>query len=365
MTDSIRIACMGDTMPGGVLHYESGNSFCSEPLLNLLKNADIRVATLETAVGDKPDFDPEKMKRDKDVIYCPTVDLKRLQTLGINVVSLANNHAWDLGLPGIENAMRELDNLGIKYCGAGRNIVEAHKPAVISVNGKSVAFIAFCDNKPGTCGYIPRATASNPGISVMDEADIHDSISNLKGKYDFLFVMMHWGKEYYCYPTSEVNSLARKIIDWGADGVIGSHSHQVQPVISYHGRPVIFSLGNFFFPDRIITTPRSTFYPEGSPDLSSLPVTDGYPMVEQPTYKIWKPVARRGQITFISVSDGVFSTKSFPTRIDRNSHIDLSTDRPSALLRMSHLLVKIPGYRLIFFGLRGCRVIRKKLKGEL
>lgn len=66
---------MGDTMPGGILHYENSDSFCSERLLNELGAADIRIATLETAVGDSPDFDPEKMKRDKDVIYCPTADL--------------------------------------------------------------------------------------------------------------------------------------------------------------------------------------------------------------------------------------------------------------------------------------------------
>lgn len=365
MSDTIRIACMGDTMPGGILHYESGDSFCSDELLDVLRKADVRVATLETAIGDSPDFDPEKMKRDKDVIYSPTADLHRITTLGINVVSLANNHAWDLGYDGIRHTMRELDRLGIKYCGVGGDLEEARRPAVISINGKSVAFIAFCDSKPGTCGYIPIASKSTPGINVMDAENIRDCIMGLRGKYDYLFVMMHWGKEYYCYPTAEVNDLARKIIDWGADGVIGSHSHQIQPVISYHGKPIIFSLGNFFFPDRIITSPRSTYYPAESPEIASLPVTNGYPMVDTPTFKIWKPVARRGQVTIISVSDKHTETETTFTRMDSKSHISVSNDSAPLMLRLAHLLVKLPAYRLIFTGMRGCRFIRKKIKGEL
>lgn len=77
MPDNIRLACLGDTMPGGVLHYETGKAFCSSALLKELQKADVRVATLETAIGNEPTFDTEKMKRDKDVIYCPTKDLYR------------------------------------------------------------------------------------------------------------------------------------------------------------------------------------------------------------------------------------------------------------------------------------------------
>lgn len=356
---------MGDTMPGGILHYENSDSFCSERLLNELGAADIRIATLETAVGDSPDFDPEKMKRDKDVIYCPTADLWRLSVLGINVVSLANNHAWDLGKEGIEHTTRELDRLGIKYCGAGRNLEEARKPAVITIKGKTVAFIAYCDNKPGTCGYIPAAGANSPGINVMTEAGIMRDIAYLKGKYDYLFVMMHWGKEYYYYPTPEVNNLARKMIRAGVDGIIGSHSHQIQPVVRYRGYPIIYSLGNFFFPDRIITTPRSTFYPDEKPDLKVLPTTNGYPMVDRPTFKIWKTVARRGLVTFLSIGAKSMDFHSVFTRTDGLSHIDICNCAKPWLLRISHLLVKLPCYSLIFTGMRGCRYIRKKIKGEL
>lgn len=356
---------MGDTMPGGILHYDTSPYFCSEDLLNILHRADIRVATLETAIGDNAKFDEEKMKRDKDVIYSPTKDLCRLTQLGINVVSLANNHAWDLGWDGIKHTFRELEKLGIKHCGAGRNREEAAKPAVLTVKGKTIAFIAYCDNKPGTCGYIPVATENTPGINAMIQSNIHDDIKKLKGKYDYLFVIMHWGKEYYYYPTPEVNHLARKMIDWGADGIIGGHSHQIQPTIKYHNRPVIFSLGNFFFPDRIITTPRSAHYPEKTPDLQNMPATFGYPMVNEPTFKIWKKVARQGQIVTLTIDKDNITAEKTLTCIDKYSHIDVYKGHIPFLFKLSHKLVKMPAYNTLFFCMRACRFIRKKIKGEL
>lgn len=365
MTDSIRIACMGDIMPGGILHYENISDFCAVELLDELRKADVRVATLETALGDEPDFDEEKMAREKDVIYCPTKDIFRLTLLGINVVSIANNHVWDLGLRGIENTFTSLDRLGIKYCGSGRNLKEASEPAVLSVRGKTVAFIAYCDYQPGTCGYVPVATDTSPGVNALIESHICDNINELKKKYDYLFVMMHWGKEYYYYPIPQVNALARKIIDWGADGVIGSHSHQIQPTIMYHKKPIIFSLGNFLFPDRIINTPRSTFYPEKTPNISSMPTTLGYPFVKEATFKIWKPVARIGQVISITVSNQSIAAHRIFTSMDSNSHIGLSRKNKPILFWLSHILVKTPMYGFIFFCMRGCRYIRKRIKQEL
>lgn len=370
MSDVIRITFMGDTMPGGVLHYETENNFCGTELLNILNGANIRVATLETAIGDEPLFDEEKMKREKDVIHCPVKNLYRLTTLGVNVVSLANNHAWDLGWLGIEKVMQELDKRGIKYCGAGKNLQDASEPAVVSAGGKTLAFIAYCDNQPGTCGYIPVATANSPGINAMIDSNIQSNIVRLKRKYDYLFVLMHWGKEYYYYPTPEVNRLARKMIDWGVDGVIGSHSHQIQPTVTYRQRPIVFSLGNFFFPDRLITYPRSTYYPPEKPVMHQLPKTLGYPMVKEPTYKIWKDVARKGQVVTFVIDTKTANTEIHTDRVltymDADSHIDCyKGGHLPMMFRLSYIIVKMPFYGLLFFCMRGCRFIKKKIKREL
>ena len=89
--DSISIAGVGDILPGGVLPDKEG-SFVSEKILTFLRQADICVGTLETAVGNDPVFYEEKMARRADVIYVKDEDLKRLVELNISIVSLANNH---------------------------------------------------------------------------------------------------------------------------------------------------------------------------------------------------------------------------------------------------------------------------------
>ena len=118
-------------MPAGVHHGKKDNYIKSD-VLEFLKSFDIRVATLECAIGDKPSFDPEKMVRKQDIVYAPTSDLYRVKEMGIDVVSLANNHAFDLGEEGLINTCKQLDKLGIKYCGAGLNSEEASRPAVVT-----------------------------------------------------------------------------------------------------------------------------------------------------------------------------------------------------------------------------------------
>lgn len=361
----MKIACLGDVMPGGLLHYEDGQNFCSQEVLDILKEVDLRVATLETAIGDVPSFDPEKMCRGRDVIHTPSVNLSRLSTLGIDVVSLANNHAWDLGFEGVKHTKAQLDRLGIKYCGAGANLNEAEAPAVIEIEGQTFAFIAYCDDKPGTCGYIPLATSSSPGINAMIEPNIKNNICHLKDRYDYLFVLMHWGKEYYYYPTPEVNRLARKMIEWGATGVIGSHSHQIQPTITYKGKPIIFSLGNFLFPDRLLISPRSTYYPNDLSLLSNYPRVYNFAIVNEPTLKVSKPTNRKGQIICLDIRPTKIDVVRHFTRLDSSNHITLYKGKQHLLFYLSAIFTKIPLYSLLFFVLRGCRYLRKKVSGEL
>ena len=82
----IKIACVGDVMPAGVHHGKKDNYIKSD-VLEFLKSFDIRVATLECAIGDKPSFDPEKMVRKQDIVYAPTSDLYRVKEMGIDVVN--------------------------------------------------------------------------------------------------------------------------------------------------------------------------------------------------------------------------------------------------------------------------------------
>lgn len=311
----IRIIGVGDIMPGGLLHCSSQN-YITEEVSRALKNADLRVGTLECAIGDEPTFVEDKMSRAADIVYAPTEDLKRLADLNVNVVSLANNHAFDLGMPGLEHTIGLLDELGIFHVGAGRNIEEAQKPAVVTVHDKKIAFLAFCDVN-SYIGWIPQAGKDTPGVNPLIEEYVLEEIAKTKKLYDYVVVLPHWGIEHQYNPTSWVVRLAKKMIRAGASAVLGSHPHRVQPIVPYRKRPIAFSMGNFLFPDRLIAPPqRVTYYPSEPLDLTLLPVTDGYPVVEEVTYKKWKSIARVGMVVELVIDQDRISAHHRLTCMD-------------------------------------------------
>jgi poly-gamma-glutamate synthesis protein (capsule biosynthesis protein) len=320
----MKIAAVGDIMPGGVLYGRDG-LFVSDKVLAILRDADIRVGTLETAVGNEPSFYEEKMARKADVIYVKDDDLKRLAELDINVVSLANNHFFDLGPEGAIHAIELLDSMGIKHCGAGRNLEEASRPVVFEKEGKSIAFLAFCDWRDETVGWCPFATESEPGVNPMYDDYVEEQIAKYKKQYDYVAVIPHWGKEHTFVTTKDVYALANKMIRAGADMVFGGHTHRIQPVLKKNGAVVAYSMGNFFFPDRLITKPRSTYYPDAPVDYRSLPVTDGYPFVDRVTLKIWRSLARIGEIVVVNLNSGKESVKTSYVELSRDNHLDTTS----------------------------------------
>ena len=360
----MRIAAVGDIMPGGILHGREG-SFISEDVLTVLREADIRVGTLETAVGNEPNFYEEKMSRRADVIYVKDDDLKRLVELDINIVSLANNHFFDLGPTGAVHAIELLDSMGIQHCGAGRNLEEASRPVIFEKDGKSVAFLAFCDWRDETVGWCPFATETAPGVNPMYDDYVVEQIAKYKNLYDYVAVIPHWGKEHSFVTTTHVYELANKMIDAGADMIFGGHTHRIQPVVNKKEAIIAYSMGNFFFPDRLITKPRSTYYPEQSIILASLPVTDGYPFVDQVTLKIWKPLARIGMVVSTTIKDD--KTEAHPFYVMLGPDNVLSTyDLPMKVgipIRCQRFLLQYSPYILyeyVFTLLK--RVAKKVLK---
>ena len=131
-----------------------------------------------------------------------------------------------------------------------------------------------------------------------------EQITKYKAMYDFIVVIPHWGKEHTFVTTRPVYELARKMVDAGADVILGGHAHRIQPVATTKAAVIAYSMGNFFFPDRLIANPRSTYYPETPLDIWSLPTTRGYPFVEHVTLKLWKPMARLGEIVTVGLHPG-------------------------------------------------------------
>ena len=296
----MKIAFLGDIMPGGVLHYT--DDIVEKDVLSTLKEYDLRVACLEAAIGDKETYDETKMNGRMNIIYAPNKDLRHLRTLGINVVTLANNHTYDLGSEGLLNTLERLDEMGIGHCGAGRNIEEARKPAIVEINGKTIAFLAVCQCGTVYVGYVKKATESEPGINPLDIDTFCEDISKAALQYDYVFVMPHWGIEYSYLPTEDIKEWARRMIDAGASGVIGGHPHNIQPHIAYKDKPVFFSLGNFMFPDFYMKPPRLIWYPPTKEIRDNSNRLWHYPdRVIRNSVSVWHGRARIGMITSISI----------------------------------------------------------------
>ena len=290
-------------MPGGVRNGTDYVSFLQPSVRGFLSKADFRLGTLETAVGNKPTFPEWKLGRKQDIIWAKDDDINRLTTLGINVVSLANNHFGDLGYEGMSHTIEVLDNLGIKHCGAGINIEQAGKPAILEKDGKKIAVFAYCDTHEEYLDYVPFATEDKAGVNPLIEKRVLKTITEYKRIVDYIIVMPHWGMENVYVPRNYVIRLAKKMKDAGADMIIGDHPHRVQPFFVSGHTVVAYSLGNFAFFDRFLYPPRPTGYPKDDEDTSNYPIDYGYPWVEVPTLKRTPLFARVGLILNAKIED--------------------------------------------------------------
>lgn len=291
----------GDVMPGGVLPYQE--NYISDELKDYLKSFDFRIGTLEAAIGTDLPFDEIKMKGRQNIIYARDEDFFRVKEMGFDVVSLANNHIWDLGEKGLKNTIRLLDENGIMYCGAGMNAEEASKPVVLEKDGLSVAVYAYCMYGNPWLGYVELAGPNKAGVNPLDIEKVICDIREAKKKYDKVVVMPHWGKEYKYDPLPECISMAKQMIEAGADAVLGSHTHHVQPIIKYKGKPVCFSMGNFLFPDFYMYPPRPIWYPEKDEDLTDIKRVEAYPFpISEPILQVWNKESRVGQVVICHVN---------------------------------------------------------------
>jgi poly-gamma-glutamate capsule biosynthesis protein CapA/YwtB (metallophosphatase superfamily) len=177
-----------------------------------------------------------------------------LQAAGIHAVTLANNHVMDFGADGLLDTIDTLDEAGIVHFGAGRNLAEARRPAVISRGGVTVGFLGYVflgsrDIEPEEV----RAGADRPGAAgtYRDlpgmERMLAEDLAALRGKVDVPVVYWHWGREGRRRLEPYQVRLGHLSVDEGARLVLGSHPHVLQGMEWYRNVPIIYSLGNFVF----------------------------------------------------------------------------------------------------------------------
>lgn len=324
----IKIVGVGDIMPGGLL-TDSQNPCVNDEVLKLLLQGDVRCGTLECAFGNEPTYDEAKVADRGNVIYAKDADIRRLKELHVDIVSLANNHFFDLGAEGALHTIELLDKEGIQHCGAGRNLEEAGRPVVKEIQGKTVAFLGFCDTNYNHVFMCTYATENSPGVNPMRKKYVESEIRKYAELYDYVVVLAHWGVENVFCPSPSTVKMGDLMLAAGACLVLGSHPHSIQPVVNKRNKSIVYSMGNFLFPDRLIAPPKVTYYPTTPIDYSTLPVTDKYPLVDCVTLKILPYWARVGQIVESQLNkDSAVSNYRF-TYLNKDNCLTLLNEKKS------------------------------------
>ncbi len=171
-----------------------------------------------------------------------------LKQMGTDLVSLANNHVYDYGEKAMLDTVDLLQQADISYVGGGRNIEEAKRPAFFDTNGIKVGFVAASNAEK--MRYTPQAEDDAPGVLLAyDTAEFNQVIEEASKECDFLIAYIHWGDE----DTNDFNDLqqelGREFLDSGADIVVGGHPHVLQGMEYVDGKPIVYSMGDFWFND--------------------------------------------------------------------------------------------------------------------
>lgn len=225
----VTILAMGDMMFDRNVrkHMEkSGNEYVYEKIRGaedrFFRGIDIVTGNLEGAISAR-----RAPVKEIDFAFDEHI-ASLLKKFHYTVVNLANNHAFDQGKQGYEDTKKALDAVGIGYVGS--QIRDDVKPWETVIRGKRVAMLGF-----------------NITDKTLDEAAASKAIKDAKATHDVVLVQIHWGAEYKNRPTETQRVIGRKLVDWGADAVIGTHPHVVQGMEIWNNKPIFWSLGNFSF----------------------------------------------------------------------------------------------------------------------
>lgn len=229
---------------------ENGIYDCISPeLIQIMRNADIMCLNNEFTYsnGGSP------LENKAYTFRANPSRVEILKELGVDIVSLANNHAYDYGEQSLVDTMAVLNQAGIKYVGAGHNIEEAMSPVYFEIQGKTIAYVAA--SRAEKYRLTPQATEDEPGILLCYDTELFiQAIKEAKQNAEYVIAYVHWGTE-YSYELEEVQLITGKeYLDAGADIVIGAHPHCLQGIEYYEGKPIVYSLGNFWFNDKTLDT---------------------------------------------------------------------------------------------------------------
>jgi len=246
----------------------------------LFRKDDLTVINLECPATDISAPVPKQFN-----FRCDPAALGIARRYGVDVANQSNNHAYDQGPDGLVDSVRQIRKAGLEPVGAGVDQSAALRAALFDVKGWTIAVVGIdevLDPLNEVAGPHKPGTAAGHDFSLALQA-----VRQAKARADLVVVMIHWGVELDTKPRDYQVQEAHQMIAAGADIIFGGHSHRLQPMESYHGRPIFYSLGNFVWPHfsaegSATAVAEVVVQPDGSMKGRLLPATivsDGHPVL--------------------------------------------------------------------------------------
>ncbi len=204
----------------------------------LLEGCDLHITNLECPITSEE----KQIPKSGPTLKADPRGVDILKSAGVGLVCMANNHIFDYGEKGLSDTIDICRGSGMKIVGIVSVDGDSTEKAIYEFNGVRIGFINYCEHEfsvrekglTGACGY--------------DPVDAFNDIRKMKGEADRVIIIYHGGNEYYPLPRPDLKKDFHFLADAGADAVVGHHTHVISGIENYMGKPLVYSLGNFFFP---------------------------------------------------------------------------------------------------------------------
>jgi poly-gamma-glutamate synthesis protein (capsule biosynthesis protein) len=234
----VSLVFAGDTVlddAPGALIARGGDPFSD--FADVFRQADVRIANMECVVATTGSAG------DKNFTFRAHPRVLPVLKTHFDAVALANNHSGDFGRGAFAEMLGLLKSAGLAQVGGGRNLSEAHAPWIVERQGLRIAILSYNE-------FMPRSFEADhdaPGVAWSEDEQVVDDIRKARQVHraDLVIPIMHWGWENEPVANARQRQLARLMVEAGADAVIGGHPHVTQDIEHIHGKPVIYSVGNF------------------------------------------------------------------------------------------------------------------------
>lgn len=249
----IKVLIAGDYCPQERISslIEAGDYSFFEKIRDIISSVNYSIVNLECPIAIEGQDPIQKCGRN---LKCHPKAIDALKYAGFNCVTLANNHLKDFGEDSVLTTLRELDSRKMDRVGGGETLQDSQKALLLSIEGKRIAIINFCENE------FSIATPNGAGAAPIDLIENYRQIVESKVSADYTIVIVHGGHEMRQLPSPMMQKRYRWYVDIGADVVVNHHQHCFSGYEDYKGKPIIYGLGNFCFDKR---TQRDSIWNEG------------------------------------------------------------------------------------------------------